>query len=150
MIYGKTSSELAKRTGEFRKLYLSKVDQEYETQRSAWQQEDWMHLTQLSLNTYTKEIFCEGVLDSLNKAYAKYTTEHINSMSFWIENQKVNDTQPSTLLKKSIDISMLIERQELVCDIVNQHFNKNKNKQVLMIITGPAGSGKSFLIGTVK
>ena len=40
-------------------------------------------------------------------------------MPFWIENQKVNYTKPCVLLKISIDISVLSERQKLAYVIVN-------------------------------
>ena len=46
-------------------------------------------------------------------------------MPLWIENQKVNDTQPLVLLKISIDISILSERQKLACVTVNQHCDES-------------------------
>ena len=63
------------------------MDQDDDTQSSSCQQQDWMYLPQLPQNSNIKENISEEVLDPLNKAYTKYTTDHINAMPFWIENQ---------------------------------------------------------------
>ena len=69
-------------------------------------------------------------------------------MPFWIENQKRNTSKEERIHQKVIDTDLLNKRQKFIYDIVAN--NLNDSKQLLIIITGQAGSGKSFLIDSLR
>ena len=75
-----------------------------------------------------------------------YTDEQIGSMPCWIENQKDGNVFKRDDSYKQIDVSSL----NLAYTIVFGHYLQNSENQLLLIITGLAGSGKSYGIDAIK
>ena len=68
---------------------------------------------------------------------------------FGSTNKKKYSSQITTETKP-VDINSLNHAQHTTYDIVSNHLSVENYQQLLMIITGLAGSGKSYLIDTVK
>ena len=79
-----------------------------------------------------------------------YTDEQIGSMPCWIENQKDGNVFKRDDSYKQIDVSSLNYAQHLAYTIVFDHYLQNSENQLLLIITGLAGSGKSYVIDAIK
>ena len=80
---------------------------------------------------------------------AKYTTEQIASMINWIKVQKTEYT--TTEREYEVDMSTFSEKQQLAYDIIVNHQNSDVPKeQLLLIINGEGGTGKSYLINAVR
>ena len=69
-------------------------------------------------------------------------------MTSWLNNVKKNETSDNKVFQ-NIDPALLNTSQRKAYDIVENHF-RNQQKQLLMIITGLAGSGKSFVIDALR
>ena len=70
----------------------------------------------------------------------EYTLEQIGNMPSWLENQKKTFIVDATLNHKVIKIDMLNEEQKLAYGIVLNHYEQKPESQLLMILTGAAGS----------
>lgn len=80
---------------------------------------------------------------------AKYTIEQIGSMINWIKLQKTKYT--TTEKEYEVDMSTFSEKQRLANDIIVNHQNSALPKeQLLLIINGEGGTGKSYLINAVR
>ena len=104
------------------------------------------------LSTYhklnDKHEICENSYDwQLDSA--KYTIEQIASMINWIKVQKTEYI--ATERQYEVDISMFSEKQQLAYDIIVNHQNTAVPKeQLLLIINGEGGTGKSYLINAIR
>ena len=82
----------------------------------------------------------------LSKAY---TEEQIGNMPTWIEQQKESFILPKGS-NRDKDINTFNEAQEVSYKIVFDHFMQEDDTPLLLIITGLAGSGKSYIIDAMK
>lgn len=112
-------------------------------------QEDWMIVAQLhNTNSDTCQSSDQTINDwSLDRA--KYNEQEIAEMPKWIEINKNNSLCSSQYVP--VDTSCFSEQQRLAYDIILNHSNKKSTKEpLLLIVTGGAGTGKSFLINAVR
>ena len=79
-----------------------------------------------------------------------YTDEQIGSMPCWIESQKDDNVFKRDDSYKQIDVSSFNYAQHRAYTIVFDHYLQNSENQLLLIITGLAGSGKSYVIDAIK
>lgn len=110
-----------------------------------------MHLADLCANNDT-EIPDENINDNVQywQAFgANYTDEQIGSMVSWLEKKKAEISE-STGKEFELNVDSLNESQRKAFDIVLNHENDSEEKQLLMMITGLAGSGKSYLINSIR
>ena len=80
---------------------------------------------------------------------SSFTQQEINSMPFWLEHTKSTYSSAVTTTT-DVDVSSFNTEQRQVYDIVSLHLVSQKAIQLLMIVTGQAGSGKSYLINGIK
>ena len=80
----------------------------------------------------------------------QYTLQGIGDMPHWI-NRQLNSLNSETATQtRKIDIETLNYHQRTAYDIVHGHFLHINDDPLFMIITGLAGSGKSYLIDAIK
>ena len=53
-------------------------------------------------------------------------------------------------MPQQVDVDKLTFNQKLAYNIVKRHFLEKQNEQLLLIITGLAETGKSYLIETIR
>ena len=79
-----------------------------------------------------------------------YSAEQLNQMSSWIDEKKKNfDNSSCKEDYTKFDVNNFNTEQLEGYNIVKTHFENNL-EQLLMIIIGIAGSGKSYLINCIK
>ncbi|RMZ95107.1 ATP-dependent DNA helicase PIF1, partial [Brachionus plicatilis] len=108
--------------------------------------------TELSELVPLKEIFEESPLTDLNYDWKQrrttYTEIQLKLMSNWIEDQKKiinysDDYKCPIVFKESLN-----KMQRFAFNIIEKYLNENK--QLLMILNGTAGTGKSFTIFAIS
>ena len=82
------------------------------------------------------------------QCHQKFSEEEKNSMPSWLTNAK-KIVERSTVECQNVDIDLLNISQRKEHGIVENHF-RNAPEQLLMIIKGLAGSGKSFVIDAIR
>ena len=110
---------------------------------------DWMHVAGLN-GSNMPNMLTENIENYLNDSRAAYPLETIRTMPFWIESIKSSQDQSSLPVPASIDLNSLNTAQRLCYNIIETHLSSNIDLPLLMIITGQAGSGKSYLISAIK
>jgi len=116
------------------------------------QPEQWMILSdfynldkQCNLNEISEQSCYDWNSDSL-----KYTIQQISEMPSWLSTSKNDFLQPSAESKKD-NINSFSQMQKLAYDIVMLHFKNTHTKELLLlIINGVAGTGKSYLIDSLR
>ena len=113
--------------------------------------EEWMHLADLCVNDVVEENDIENVDNQYWQSFQEnYSDEQIGNIPSWLDRQKENFTsEPNPLDSFKTNASSLNAAQRKAFDIVANHLEQQK-KQLLMIISGVAGSGKSFVINNIK
>jgi hypothetical protein len=77
----------------------------------------------------------------------KYTTDQLESMKTWLAEAKLNDPLNCNENAEFADFEKLNKYQRFTYDIVKKH--KEEEKQLLMILLGSAGTGKSFTVSAL-
>ena len=121
------------------------------------EREEWMLLSELSGGINNEE-HIDNIEHSFDQEYwldisAQYSHEELLDMTNWINTKKstfIIESNNNDLSDECENISKLNVHQRKVFDIVTRHSQNNQCEQLLMIITGKAGSGKSFLIDRLR
>ncbi len=79
-----------------------------------------------------------------------FSLDQICSMPFWIEQQKSIAEDIHVNEAANVDTSLLNKEQRPAYDLITSHAKLNSLQPLLMIITGQAGSGKSYLIDCLR
>lgn len=113
------------------------------------EREEWMILADLKLkgdNETNKLMDCST--DFYEQDRLKYTIQEIGDMPHWINMQKNSNTLKNDPTPNPVDIKKFNDAQLVAYQIVQEHFTciSDNKEQLLMIITGLGGSGKSFVI----
>ena len=119
------------------------------------EREEWMYLAEMArqdkvskeTRTDNSDIDLQDYLNSFKFAYSK---ADIAAMPFWIERQKSVCETTYPILERNIDISSFNNAQRLAYNLVATHNSTSDIPQLLMIITGQAGSGKSYVIDALR
>ena len=115
------------------------------------EREEWMFLTDLySENPQMESADSDASLQYWQENRHVYTDEQIGSMPCWTEKQKDGNVFKRDDSYKQIGVSSLNYAQHLAYTIVFDHYLQNSENQLLLIITGLAGSGKSYVIDAIK
>ena len=128
-------------------------DDDTDCEAEPGEREEWMFLTELNMSL-SESISCPDVEFILPPNYWQqlsqaYTEEQIGNMPTWIEQQKDSFILPKGR-NRDIDINTFNEVQEVSYKIVFDHFMQEDDTPLLLIITGLAGSGKSYVIDAMK
>ena len=136
------------------------ITDEYETDQAEAQneQEDWMILSQLNPTFDNPET--DGTNNiNWHSLVTSISPELIHESANWVNTRRKENTQ-TFQQNIQIDTNTLNNEQKLAFDIITNHYKKthtgyvqaeqvNDNKQLLMIIYGTAGTGKSYLIHAI-
>ena len=117
------------------------------------EREEWMLLAELNMNNTEVDSNLHTESDLFHywqKQSQHFTEEQIGNMPSWIENQKKSFIIPKDT-NKQIDVNTFNEAQSVVYKIVFDHYMQEHGQlPLLLIITGLAGSGKSYVIDALK
>ena len=113
------------------------------------EREEWMILADLKLqsnNESNKPM--DFSADFYEQDRLKYTIQEIGDMPHWINMQKNSNTLRNNPTPNPVDIKKFNNAQMVAYQIVHDRFTciSESKEQLLMIITGQGGSGKSFVI----
>ena len=116
------------------------------------EQEEWMLLAQLNMDSHDESH--TDINTHLDPQYWQehnqcYTQEQIGNMPSWIHQQKDTFIIPTTNSKET-DVNTFNEAQTVSYKIVFDHYIQACQQPLLLIITGLAGSGKSYVIDALK
>ena len=111
-----------------------------------------MYIAELcSNNQATEENNVEINAEYWSQCHQKYSEEAIGNMTTWLSDVKRTEASDNGVsIDINIDPALLNTSQRKVYDIVESHFSDPPQKQLLMVITGLAGSGKSFVIDALR
>ena len=114
--------------------------------------EEWMEIADLCANSFQNNPnnvdIEEGNLSYWQSFRQNYTEVQLGSMPFWLEEAKKNDILQNDI-EFEIDVDSFNDAQRTAYMIVSNHF-ETPDKQLLMMITGLAGSGKSYVINSIR
>ena len=130
---------------------LPRTDDDFE-EPSCGEREEWMFLAELkskddgTVNNNSEQ----SCTDYWQHDRKLYTDEQIGNMPTWIEDQKKNQPVNQNPLTSVIDVASFNKAQNVAYTIVFDHFLAEQKDQLLLIITGLAGCGKSYIINALK
>ena len=134
-------------------LYFDRAENDEFEENVEGEREEWMHLADLCANNDT-DLTDENINDNVQywQAFrANYTEEQIGSMVSWLEKKKAEISESTgTGTEFKLNVDSLNEAQRKAFNIVLNHENDSEEKKLLMMITGLAGSGKSYLINSIR
>ena len=115
------------------------------------QREEWMLVSEMARSLENNDSSDKILLNHLSESRNAFSKDQINSMPFWIESTKETSSNGNVVpTSKQMDLSMLNKEQKRAYDVVLRSCSLKENDQLLMIITGQAGAGKSFLIDCLR
>lgn len=115
------------------------------------EREEWMYVADFA--RYNSDLISNNqhqILQMLQESRNSFSSNVIQSMPFWIEQQKSIAEQENMNQVALVDPLLLNEEQKLAYEIITSHTKFQNMKPLLMIITGQAGSGKSYLIDCLR
>ena len=71
-------------------------------------------------------------------------------MPYWINTQKTSFVHSTGTASESVIVASVNQCQKTAYDIVQNHFSSEINGQLLMMVIGLAGSGKSYVINAIR
>ena len=115
------------------------------------EKEEWMYFAELQSECIDDLYDQDSVSDDYWLYFRnKYSIEQIGDMPLWISNQK-KDLKPHTVTNTTdIYVKNFHEAQHRAYSTVFDHYVQEAISQLLLIITGLAGSGKSYVIDGLK
>ena len=136
-------------------ILCQEEEEETEISPEIEEREEWMILSALADVTNNEDV--GNIEHNLNQEYwldltAQYSHEELSEMRNWINTKKSSFIIESSndLSDECENISKLNVQQRKVFDIITRHYQNNHCEQLLVLVTGKAGSGKSFLIHRIK
>ena len=115
------------------------------------EREQWMFLAELNLSSQNNSNKTNLNIpnDYWQTDSKHFTDEEIGNMPSWIQQQNESHifAQASS---RDIDVATLNDAQHMAYSIVFDHYLKNTADQLLLVVTGLAGSGKSDVTDSVK
>ena len=131
-------------------MYFQQTHEDLAINQPENQQINWMQVAGLNFtSTNSTENRYADIF--LNDSNAAYSPELVSTMPFWIERAKANcldlEDAPGTC---QVDQTTLNQAQRFAYDVVSTHFNGSVLQPLFMMVTGQAGSGKSYLISAIK
>ena len=115
------------------------------------EREEWMYVADFARSN--PDLISNSqhhMMQMLQESRSFFSSTEIQSMPFWIEQQKSIAELENTNQVADVNPLLLNEEQKLAYDIITSHEKFQHTKPLLMIITGQAGSGKSYLIDCLR
>ena len=99
-------------------------------------------------NSNISELFSSDQVHDWSSDRKSYNQQEISEMPKWIENEK-NDNAQLDVDYCPVDTACFSEAQSLACNIILNHASQKLFEPLLLIVTGGAATGKSYLINAV-
>ena len=90
-----------------------------------------------------------NIESEIQEVRSTFTNEQIASMASWLNNEKKNHICNSNVTTP-IDISQLNDKQRFGYEIIAYHANSSEKEPLHLLITGQGGSGKKFVINSLR
>ena len=108
-----------------------------------------MYIAELCNNNLANEENTDEVNEEYwSQSCQTFFEEEIRNMTNWLSDVKKNEKSENQLHPNN-DIKLFNSSQRRAYNIVDSHF-RNPQNQLLMIITGLSGNGKSFAIDALR
>jgi hypothetical protein len=115
-------------------------------------QEEWMHLAELIPGRFVNNDDMQNSDDMISDWQTdkrKYTIQEVGEMPSWIRTKQAELSQHSHT--SQVDVSTFSDMQRFAYNIIKTHSeNSSGVNQLLLIIIGIAGTGKSYLIHAIR
>ena len=131
-------------------IYEASSDSE---QTHSEEREEWMFLTDFLSNTQDQDDCNENDIDLeyWREQCSQFDSIMVSEMPTWINSQKSSYCTPVTHLQDDdANIDSLNAEQIRAFSIIRSHYVNSDRSQLLLLVTGKAGSGKSFLIDRIR
>ena len=115
------------------------------------EREEWMLMAEL--NIQTNDFYEQSTLVQQaywHQVYQHFTTDEINVMPSWIHRQKNRSSSHSLCSTIIVDTSTFSEMHLVAYDIVFNHFSSSEQNPLRLLIMGVAGTGKSYVIDSLR
>ena len=112
--------------------------------------EEWMGIADLT-RAIGEANDCFSSLDCSEawQTVGSYSSSEIQAMPSWLDEIKERNVN-SRIVNDNLDPNLLNTDQRRAFELVLDHYTNNVNKPLLMILTGAAGCGKSFVINCIR
>ena len=115
------------------------------------EREEWMLMAELTIQT--NDFYEQSTLVQQaywHQVYQHFTTDEINVMPSWIHRQKNRSSSHSLCSTIIVDTSTFSEMHLVAYDIVFNHFSSSEQNPLRLLIMGVAGTGKSYVIDSLR
>lgn len=115
------------------------------------EKEEWMLMSELNIRDNNNDVQCVSVPDSYwHSINEMFNESELNSVASWLSNQKsINDPQWH-MEPRMVDVSSFSDNQSIAYNLVRKHFQTQNKDPLHLLITGIAGSGKSYVIHAMR
>ena len=114
--------------------------------------EEWMIIADLRMPFENND--GQSSFDNWQQDRTRYTEQQIGEMPTWIKNHKEQANYVNAQSHETILVNSFSEMQKLAYEIIKRHFENSRNSAekdpLCLIVTGGAGTGKSYLINGVR
>ena len=123
-------------------------EEDYNTES---EREEWMLMAELAIQTTdTCEQSTPVPHAYWHQVYQHFTNEEINAMPTWINREKNKSSAQYSCETRTIDTSTFSKMQQVAYQIVSDHFTSGEQNPLRFLIMGVAGTGKSYLIDSLR
>ncbi|XP_066921730.1 uncharacterized protein [Clytia hemisphaerica] len=132
-------------------LYFERSETDEFEENVEGEREEWMHLADLCANNneINQDEPSHNDLEYWQSCRNNYTEEQIGNMVSWLDKRKAEMSENPVEQVFELKVDSLNESQRKAFDILLDH-DMNQRDQLFMMITGLAGSGKSYLINNIR
>ena len=115
------------------------------------EREEWMLMAELTIQTTdTCEKSTPVPHAYWHQVYQYFTNDEINAMPTWINREKNKNSAHHSCETRIIDTSTFSRMQQVAYQIVSNHFASGEQNPLRFLIMGVAGTGKSYLIDSLR
>ena len=124
------------------------LEEDYNTES---EKEEWMLMAELTIQTTdTCEQSTPVPHAYWHQVYQHFTNEEIHAMPTWINREKNKSSAYHSCETRIIDTSTFSKMQQVAYQIVSNHFGSGEQNPLRFLIMGVAGTGKSYLIDSLR
>ena len=115
------------------------------------EREEWMLIAELTIQTTdTCEKSTPVPHAYWHQVYQYFTNDEINAMPTWINRERNKNSAHHSCETRIIDTSTFSRMQQVAYQIVSNHFASGEQNPLRFLIMGVAGTGKSYLIDSLR
>ena len=127
------------------------TDDVQDFQDSQEEKEEWMLMSELNIRDINNEVnhvsVPDGYWHSVNEMFDE---SELDSVASWLSNKKSTNDSQWTTATRIVDVSSFSVNQSIAYNLVCEHFQTEHKDPLHLLITGIAGSGKSYVIDAIR